>query len=42
LTKTQQFRPAVSLRTNPITIDADIVRGKSVKSIEINCKIEYS
>ena len=39
---TQQFRPAVSSSTNPITIDADIVRGKSIKSIEVNCKIEYS
>ena len=27
--------------SNPITIDADIVRGKEIKSIEVNCKIEY-
>ena len=42
LTTTQHFRPAVSSGTNPITIDADIARGKPVKSIEIHCKIEYS
>ncbi|HJY82053.1 MAG TPA: tetratricopeptide repeat-containing protein [Candidatus Binatia bacterium] len=42
LTTTQQFRPAVSSSTNPITIDADIGRGKPIKSIEVNCKIEYS
>jgi len=42
LTTTQQFRPAVSPSANPITIDADIVRGKPIKSIEVNCKIEYS
>ena len=41
LTMTQQFRPAVSPDHNPIIIDADIVRGKSIKSIEVNCKIEY-
>jgi hypothetical protein len=41
-TTTQQFRPAVSSSTNPITIDANIVRGKEIKSIEVNCKIEYS
>ena len=42
LTTTQQFRPTVAPGSNPITIDADIVRGKSIKSIEVNCKIEYS
>ena len=41
-TTAQQFRPTVSPSTNPITIDADIVRGKEIKSIEVNCKIEYS
>ena len=40
-TTAQQFRPAVSSSTNPITIDANIVRGKEIKSIEVNCKIEY-
>lgn len=42
VTTTQQFRPAVSSSTNPITIDADIVRGKPIKSIEVHCKIEYA
>jgi tetratricopeptide (TPR) repeat protein len=42
VTTTPQVRPAVSSGTNPITIDADIARGKSIKSIEVNCKIEYS
>ena len=42
LTTTQQFRPTVAPGSSPITIDADIVRGKSIKSIEVNCKIEYS
>jgi len=42
LTTTQQFRPPVSPGPNPIIIDADIVRGKPIKSIEVNCKIEYS
>jgi tetratricopeptide (TPR) repeat protein len=42
LTTSQQFRPTVAPGSNPITIDADIVRGKSIKSIEVNCKIEYS
>ena len=41
LTTNQQFRPAVSSDHNPIMIDADSVRGKPIKSIEINCKIEY-
>lgn len=27
---------------HPITIDADIAPGRQVKSIEVNCKIEYS
>ena len=39
---TQRFRPSVSSGANPITIDADIMRGKAVKSIEVTCKIEYS
>ncbi len=42
LTTTQQFRPPVSPGPNPIIIDADIMRGKPIKSIEVNCKIEYS
>jgi hypothetical protein len=41
-TTEQQFRPIVSPGTNPITIDADIVPGKEIKSIEVNCKIEYA
>jgi len=41
LTTTQQFRPAVSSGHNPILIDADIVPGKPIKSIEVKCKIEY-
>ncbi len=40
-TTMQQFRPPVSSGHNPIMIDADIVRGKPIKSIEVNCKIEY-
>jgi hypothetical protein len=42
VTTTPQVRPAVSSGTNPITIDAHIARGKPIKSIEVNCKIEYS
>ena len=42
LTATQQFRPPVSPGPNPIIIDADIVRGKPIKSIEVTCKIKYS
>ena len=41
-TTTQHFRPAVSSGSTPITIDADIVRGKPIKSIEVHCKIEYA
>ena len=41
-TTTQEFRPPLSSDHNPIMIDADIVRGKPIKSIEVNCKIEYS
>jgi tetratricopeptide (TPR) repeat protein len=41
VTTRQQFRPPVSSAHNPIMIDADIVRGKPIKSIEVNCKIEY-
>ena len=41
VTTMQQFRPPVSSGHNPIMIDADIVRGKPIKSIEVNCKIEY-
>jgi tetratricopeptide (TPR) repeat protein len=40
-TTTQVFHPPVSSARNPIMIDADIVRGKPIKSIEVNCKIEY-
>ena len=25
-----------------IVVDADIVKGKPIKSVEVNCKIEYS
>jgi hypothetical protein len=42
LTTTQQLRPHVSSSITPITIDADIGRGKPIKSVEINCKIEYA
>jgi tetratricopeptide (TPR) repeat protein len=42
LTTTQQFRPGVSPGAHPIVIDANIEPGKSIKSIEVNCKIEYS
>ena len=42
LSTTQQFRPLVSSSANPIIIDADIAPGKPVRSIEVNCKIEYS
>jgi hypothetical protein len=42
LTTTQQFRPGVSPGAHPIIIDANIEPGKSIKSIEVNCKIEYS
>lgn len=39
---TQQFRPPVSSSPNPIIIDANIAQGKPIRSIEVNCKIEYS
>ena len=42
LTTTQQLRPGVSPGAHPIIIDANIEPGKSIKSIEVNCKIEYS
>ena len=42
LTTAQRFRPAVSSGVNPIVIDADIVPGKPIKSIEVHCKIKYS
>jgi hypothetical protein len=42
LATTQQFRPGVSSGAHPIIIDANIEHGKSIKSIEVNCKIEYS
>jgi hypothetical protein len=42
LTTTQQLRPAVSPSPKPITIDADIVPGRAIQSIEVHCKIEYS
>jgi hypothetical protein len=42
LITTQQFRPGVSPGAYPIVIDANIEPGKSIKSIEVNCKIEYS
>jgi hypothetical protein len=41
LTTSQQFRPGVSPGAHPIIIDANIEPGKSIKSIEVNCKIEY-
>ncbi len=40
LTTTQRFHPAVA--AGPITIDADILRGRPVKAVEVTCKIEYS
>jgi tetratricopeptide (TPR) repeat protein len=42
LTTTQQFHPTIAPGTNPITIDANIEPDKSIKSIEVNCKIEYN
>ena len=39
-TTTQRFTPPLS--SGAITIDADIVRGKPIKSVEVHCKIEYS
>jgi len=42
LSTNQQFRPGVSPGAHPIIIDANIEPGKSIKSIEVNCKIEYS
>ncbi len=41
ITTTQNIRPDISEGSGPIMIDADIVRGKPIKSIEVNCKIEY-
>jgi hypothetical protein len=40
LTTSQQFRPGVSPGAHPIIIDANIEPEKSIKSIEVNCKIE--
>jgi hypothetical protein len=39
LTTSQQFRPGVSPGAHLIIIDANIEPGKSIKSIEVNCKI---
>lgn len=41
-TVTTVYRPTISGgERGPITIDADLVRDKPVRSIEVNCKIEY-
>jgi len=42
LSTNQQYRPGFSPGAHPIIIDANIEPGKSIKSIEVNCKIEYS
>jgi tetratricopeptide (TPR) repeat protein len=39
---TTQLHPAVTSNPNVITIDADIMRGKPIKSIDVNCRIEYA
>ncbi len=41
VTTTRPARPAVVAAGKPITIDADVVPGKTIKSIEVHCKVEY-
>jgi hypothetical protein len=39
--RTPPPRPSGAGSLHPITIDADIAPGRTIKSLEINCKIEY-
>ena len=41
LTTTQQYQAAATDARRPITIDADIVPGRVIRSVEIHCKIDY-